>query len=766
MSEWKKTQCNMCEVSCGLEMAVENNKIVSVRPDPDSPRSDNYCCRKGRAAKYYQDNKERLNHPLKRVGDAYVPISWAQANKEIGEKARAIIDEHGPRSFGLIGGTLASSQSAQAMFYGLLGGVGSQFLFNPVGVEFMGSWWSNGRIYGDQVRAQDPDEHITDVLLLWGCNTYVTHNMGSARKVIRHMSESPDKKVIVIDPRLTESARMADMHVAPRVGTDALLMKTMIALILEKGWQDQAFLDKWCRDFDEIKPWFKDVDIKKNLEVCQVPYEQVEAFTRILCTSNWAVHQDLGLFCGRHSTLNSYLVLTLAVITGAMLVPGNNIVAEPYLMSKQSDEYDPKTWRTKDNRFPVTGVYPSGSLANQILNDDDDRLRVMFCSMSNPARSFPNSKKMRKALSSLELFVVDDICMTETTRLADYVMPATSGYEGHDFNFFQENFPHTVCQLKRPIVQPEGERKESTEIWLDIADAMGIMPKLPKKLYNKAEQAVKENDRIPYTLELLKLLAFNKKYMDMAPMIVGKTLGKAMGSVAKSMMFAGLITSPIMGTGKVERAGIKAGNKHPVLKRLPLIKDLCVMDEVFQQVLDKPQGLIIATNDIEDVDGYIREHIRHKDKKFHLYCDEIDGYIKHITPEKERAELDQYPMVLSAGRHTDVGVNTVMKNPATYKYRKPFTAIINPEDAKAMDIKDGETIKLVTKAGEALVEAECTYQASKGYTMIPQHFGLLFGGKVRGVGANEFTSDEDRDALTGNPLIRFTPCRIEKVEAR
>lgn len=764
MSKWKKTQCNMCEVSCGLEMEVENNRIVNVRPDPDSKRSDNYCCRKGRAAKYYQDNKERLNYPLKRVGDEYIRISWEQANEEIAEKAKSIIEKHGPRSFGTIGGTLASSQSAQAMWYGILGAVGSQFLFNPVGVEFMGSWWSNGRIYGDQVRAQDPDEHTTDVLLLWGCNTYVTHNMGSARKIIRKMSESPDKKVIVIDPRLTESARMADIHIAPRVGTDALLMKTMIAIILKENWQDQKFLNKWCRDFEQIKPWFEDVDIEKNLEVCQLPYKQVKKFAHILATSNWAVHQDLGLFCGRHSTLNSYLIITLAVITGAMMVPRNNIVSEPYLLLKESDERDPSTWRTKDGRFPVTGVYPSGSLATQILSEDEDRIRVMFSSMSNPARSFPNSKNMRKALDKLELFVADDICMTETTRLADYILPATSGYEGCDFNFFQENFPHTVCQLKRPVVEPEGERKESTEIWLDVADAMGLIPKLPKKLYEKAKGAVENNDRMPYTVELLKFLALHKNYMEIAPLIIGKTLGKAMGSVATSMMYAVLITSPLMGTGKVERAGIKPNNKHPMMNKLPVLKNYCLMDEVFQQVLDKPEGLIIATNNIEDVDGYIKEHIRHKDKKFHLYCEEIDTYIKNITPEKEREELDKYPFILSAGRHIDVGVNTVMRNPETYKYRKPFTAIINPEDAKAMKVKDGDVVKLITKAGEALVPVECTYQASKGYTMIPQQFGLLFGGKTRGVGANEFTSEEDRDQLTGNPLIRFTPCRIEKVE--
>lgn len=763
MSVWKKTQCNMCEVSCGVEMQVENNKIVSVRPDPDSPRSDNYCCRKGRAAKYYQTNKERLKTPLKRVNGEFVPISWEQANKEIGEKARKIIDKHGPRAFGVLGGALAASHSPLPVFYSILDGTGSQYLFNPVGIEFMGSWWSNGRIYGDQVRAQDPDEHTTDVLVLWGCNTYVTHNMGSARKVIRSKSEDPNKKVVVVDPRLTETARMADIHVALRSGTDALLLRAMIAIIINEGWQDQKFVDKWCKDYEKIKVWFKDFDVFEALDVCQVPYEQAKELSYILATENWGVHQDLGIFCGRHSTLNSYLILILAAITGTLLVPGNNIVKEPYMLSKETNELDDKVWRTKDNSFPVTGVYPAGSLIPEILNDDEERIRVMFSCMNNPARSFPNSKKMKAALESLELFVCDDICMTETTRLAHYILPAKSGYEGCDFTFFQENFPHSVCQLRRPVLEAEGDCKESSEIWLDIADEMGLIPELPKKLYEKAELAVATNDRIPYTIELLKFLGLHKKYMDVAPLIIGKTYGKAIGSISTSLMYAVLITSPLIGTDKVERAGIKVSNKHKVLNKLPKIKDICLMDTVFQKVLDTPEGLIIGTNDVKDVEGYTKEHIRHKDKKLHLYCDEIHHYMQRVTPEKERDELNQYPMVLSSGRHGDWGVNTVMKNPATYKHRNPYTAIINPDDAKELGIKNGEEIRIVTKVGTISIPAEYTYQTAKGYIMIPHQFGLTFKGKTYGEAANNLTHEKDKDELTGNPFIRYVPCRVEAV---
>ncbi|MEO1189735.1 MAG: molybdopterin-dependent oxidoreductase, partial [Pseudomonadota bacterium] len=294
----KRTQCGMCAVSCGLEMEVENNQIVSVRPDPDSPRSQNYCCRKGRAAKYHTTHTERLTHPLKRVGDEFVEISWEQANREIAEKANAIINRHGPRSFTVLGGGLAACHSPVVPLIGIMNGVGSQYQFNPIGIEFMGSWWSNGRIYGDQSRYQEPDEHNTDNLVLWGCNPYVTHQMSSARRVIREMSNDPNKRVITIDPRVTETARMSDIHIALRAGTDSLFLRALIALILERDWQDHAYIDKWCKDFDKAAAWFKGFDIEAALKVCRVPYAQVEAFAKILCTEDWGVHQDLGVFCG------------------------------------------------------------------------------------------------------------------------------------------------------------------------------------------------------------------------------------------------------------------------------------------------------------------------------------------------------------------------------------------------------------------------------------------------------------------------------------
>ena len=195
MSEWKKTLCNLCAMTCGLEMEVEDNRIINVRPDPASPSSDCYCCRKGRSAKYFVENSERILYPQKRVGDHYERISWEQAYAEIAEKANAILKAHGPRSAAIIGGGGGATGAAAATAQPFLKAIGSQYFFNPIGVEFMGIFWSCGRIFGDQFHPLEPDDKNCEVLIFWGSNSYVSHQLPNARPMIREFSRvfSPEE---------------------------------------------------------------------------------------------------------------------------------------------------------------------------------------------------------------------------------------------------------------------------------------------------------------------------------------------------------------------------------------------------------------------------------------------------------------------------------------------------------------------------------------------------------------------------------------------
>ena len=164
--EWKKTTCAFCSVCCGLEMKIDNNHIVDVRPDPDNKRSKDYCCRKGRSSKYYQENPDRLRHPLKRVGDEFVEISWEQAMQEIGAKTNELLKKYGPHSLSVIGGTGANAFGAVMLEANAMLKLGIKNNFNPTGCEFMCYFWNNGHLSGRQARFMEPDEERMETLVL------------------------------------------------------------------------------------------------------------------------------------------------------------------------------------------------------------------------------------------------------------------------------------------------------------------------------------------------------------------------------------------------------------------------------------------------------------------------------------------------------------------------------------------------------------------------------------------------------------------------
>lgn len=181
------------------------------------------------------------------------------------------------------------------------------------------------------------------------------------------------------------------------------------------------------------------------------------------------------------------------------------------------------------------------------------------------------------------------------------------------------------------------------------------------------------------------------------------------------------------------------------------------MDNVFQAVDDHPEGVVIGITDNEKDN---LRHITHKDKKFHLYNDAINEYIRNITPEKEKTELDgerEYPFVISSGRHSDGGVNGVMRNPDTYVYRKPYALAMNPEDAEECGFKEGQEVRVTTKGGTLVAPVEISYQIARGYFFVPHHFGFTFNGNTVGEGVSKLTRAVDIDTITGNPFLRYIP---------
>lgn len=772
--EWKRSACPFCSLNCALEVLVEDDHIVDVRPNPDSNKEPGgYCCRKGRSVKYYQENPERLEHPLKRVGDHFEQISWEQAFREIGEKARAIYDQHGPKAFCMNGFGTPGSALPLVSEKAFMQALGFKYMYNPIGFEFMGLYWSLGRIVGNQNIYTEPDDKHIDTIIYWGSNAYVAnHFVPAHRKFIREMSENEDKHVVVIDPRVSETARMADLHIMPRNGSDALLIRGLIAMIVDRGLEDKAYLSEFCSDWPRAKRWFTNFDYREAFAVAHVPYEEAEKLVELLTTTTWGCHQELGMINGKNNTMNNYLLLTLMAVTGNFLVKGNVPIDGILRNGPDVDERSPDSWRLEETgHFPVMGTYPVGAFAKEVLSKKETRHRAAIMCRTNPARSYPNSPEVEKALDALELLVVVDIAMTETAKHASYVLPGKTGFENQDFSFFPLNYPEVVWMLRHPVIGQIGERKEDVEIILEIAKAMGVVPEMPESIQKAAAKSCRDKDIIPFMMQFMPYLLAHPKYKPSMVLILMDLFSKpeCLGSTSRACARLAAMIDNLPEYGSPQRAGYDSKKGYRALKYVKPAKqlyDMAVMDQVFWAADAEPNGCIAGYSD-PDTKNNARMHIYHRDKKIQLYNDFIDKHIAPFNPadvEKELTLTEEFDLIFSSGNHKDSGMDNSMRNPDTYVYRNPYVLTMNPEDAAERGIKEGEEVRVITQGGTLVAPVELSYMTNRGYCMIPHHFGYDSSRYGRyGSSANDITAYVHLDKLTGDPEVRYIPGRVEKI---
>jgi anaerobic selenocysteine-containing dehydrogenase len=741
--KWHKTGCVLCTQNCGLEILVENDRMVEVKPDKDNPRSLGYACRKGLSVIHHQYPKDRIREPLKRTGETFEPIAWDQAIGEIAQRIKTIVDSNGPRSLAYMGASAQGGNLEGAFGLSILRALGSQYFYNSAGQEFSGIWWLNGRMLGKQYNVAIPDEHAAEMLVGWGWNGMESHQMPRAPKVLKAFSKDPNRLLVVIDPRKSETAAIADIHIPVRPGTDALLLKAMISIIIDHQWENRQYIRDHVQGWEIIRPWFEHFDAKSTLEVCGLTYDQVLELCRLLTTRRWCLHSDLGIYMGRRSTLNSYLMNILGAICGIFCVPGGNVIpgiVNP--MGYHADERDSKVWRTVVTGMPpaAAGSFPPAVMPEEILNDHPDRLRAVLVSACNPLRSYPDTTAYEKAFKNLELLVVNDIVMSETARLAHYVLPCRTFYESWDGTFFPWTFPEVYFQLRRPIVSPPEKCLEASQIFTLLADELGLIPPVPDPLYEAAK-----GERMAFGAKLMQWAASEPGSLPVMPFVLAKTLGQQWDSAAKAALWGKFMNAPQDLRENAARAGFAPGIDQG--------------DKLFQALLDHPEGLWVGKVDPENN----FKAVQTPSGKIEVFIPELERDAKTLNAESEAKDLTlpkELPLILNAGRHTRYNINTLIRGQEWNKGKRACTVSVNPVDAASMGLTDGQPVKVTTEAGCETGELQVSDQIREGTVLIPHGFGLIYGNEVYGINVNRLTKTTHRDPL-GTPLHRFVPCRVE-----
>jgi anaerobic selenocysteine-containing dehydrogenase len=693
----------------------------------------------------YQAHEERLTHPLKRQGAQFVKISWDKAIAEIAERLKEILDQYGPRALAYMGGGGQGCHLEAGFGRTLLTALGSQYHYSPLAQELTGLFWVNGRAYGRQNLHLGPDLDRAKNFLVIGWNGYVSNaGVNRARRRIDEFAKDPSKKLIVVDPLLSETAKRANKHLKIRMGTAALFLKSLIAVILQQGWEDKHFIETHCRSFEKIAGWFTKFDVSSALEVCALPYDDLKETARIYASEPTAMRTDLGLLMDRQSTMNSYLEMILMAICGRIGTPGGNVFAGHLMpMGSHSDERDPTTWRTAEANIPaIMGYFPPNVIPEEILSQKEERLRAMIVSGSNPLRSYADTLAYERAFKALDLLVTIEISMTETARMSHYVLPAKSAFEKWDATFFNLTFPEVYFQSRHPHCESRGETLEEGDIYTRLAEVLGLLPEIPPSLFELAHE-----DRKAYAAELMKFMGQDKNAARLLPFVAAKTLGQALKSAHLAAVWGLLMMYPQHAADDVARAGYEV---------TPLLGD-----QIFQSLLEHPEGILIGKLD----PGNNLAKVRTPDRKINLYIEEMKEWVREIEAEREKAALENkdYPFVLVAGRHFPYTANSIMRNPAWNHHKTVCTLLMNQEDAQTLAIEDGGEVWVATEASKVKIPVEISEIATKGTVVMPHGFGLEYGGQVYGINVNQLTKNTHRDRIAATPLHRYVPCRIEAV---
>jgi anaerobic selenocysteine-containing dehydrogenase len=758
---WRKTACILCSLNCGLEVQTggeDGRQILKIRGDDDHPVSKGYVCEKSQRMNYYQNGADRLSSPMRRRPDgSYEAISWETAIAEIAAGFQAIKAKYGGESILYYGGGGQGNHLGGAYADCLLKALGNKYRSNALAQEKTGEFWVAGKMLGT---GSHGDFERAEVSVFLGKNPWQSHGFARTRVLLREIEKNPGRKMIVLDPRNSETARMADYHLAVRPGTDAWCVAAMAGVIVQEGLVKRDWVATHTSGFEEFEPALQAIPVARYAQVCGVEESLIRAAARcIAAAESVSVFEDLGVQMNVHSTLVSYLQRLLWLLTGNYGRPGTANAFVPFLSLSRASKGDSGTAASRpvkrvERRSPVTnskiiiGLIPCNVIPEEILTDHPRRFRAMLVQSGNPVHSLADSQRMRAAFRTLELSVVVDVAMTETARQADYVLPASSQFEKAEATFFNLEFPRNCFQVRRPLLTPLPGTLSEAEIYARLLEAMG---ELGERDYRPLRLALKLG-RHAFTATFLATVALKPKLKAYAPVLVYRTLGQ--------MLPAGMEQAAVLWVLSLLYA---RGNRAAAARAGFTGSPLLAGNRLFEAILSSPSGVEFARS----THAESWQAIGHPGHRINLHIPELLPELANLAMAGPPQD-PEYPFILAAGERRSDSSNTTVRDTGWRRKGRYGTLRMNPQDAAALGFADGTQVRLSTRRGSVEVPVEISDMMPPGSLSLPNGQGLDYveaDGKVlrMGVAPNELTDCTRRDFLAGTPWHKFVPARVEAV---
>jgi anaerobic selenocysteine-containing dehydrogenase len=733
--------CPLCEATCGLTLTIEGTRVTHARGDRDDVFSKGFICPKGASFGAVDSDPDRLRTPLVRRDGELCEATWEEAFDAVAAGIRPVVERHGPHSVGVVLGNPNVHTMAGALYPPvLLAGLGTRSVFTASTVDQMPKHVSSGLLFGDANAIPVPDLDRTDHLLLIGANPLESN--GS----LCTAADFPGKlkalkarggRLVVIDPRRTRTAKLADRHIAIRPGTDALLLAAMARVLFDEDLVDPT---AHTQGIEELSDALREFTPEAVAEACDVEAGSIRALARELAAApTAAVYGRIGSCTVPHGTLASWLVDVLNILTGNLDRPGGALFPQA-ATDKTPRPAGPGRgfalgrWHSRVSRHPeAKGELPLAALAEEIdtATEEGEPVRALIAVAANPVLSAPDGDRLDKALDSLDFMVSVDPYLNETSRHADVVLPPPPPSQSphHDFAFNTLAVRNQV-RYTRPAVPLEPGRMAETEILARLILAVTGM--------HGADPAAVDQ------------------------MVIDQTLGKAVEEPH----------SPVHGGDPRELAARLTGDTGPE-RRLDMMLRLGPYGDGFgarpdglglEKLLAHPHGI-----DLGPLRPRLPQPLKTRSGRVEL----LPGPIADDLP-RLRAALAERPegLVLVGRRHLRSNNSWMHNVPALTGGSNRCTLHIHPEDAERLGVEDGAAVRVQGAGGEVTAPAEVTDAVRRGVVSLPHGWGhnrpgtrLSHASTDPGVNVNQLLDGRLLDPLSGNAVLNAVPVEVAPAPA-
>lgn len=739
--------CPLCEAMCGLRVTLADGRVAGIRGNPDDAWSAGHICPKGATLGQVHEDPDRLRAPLVRTANGtFREVGWPEAYEEVERLLRPVLDTDGPRAMTVYVGNPVAHNLGLAAYIGALvgmaGAAGMQAYYSPGTVD---QWPLNvvsTLVFGGMWNAPIPDLDRTDHLVILGANPAVSQgSMLSAPDVMGRLAAIGRRggRVVVIDPRRTETAARASEWVAIRPGTDALLLFALLRTLAEQGWISRpTHLEGKVLGLDEAVALAEPFTPERVSEATGIDAAIIRRLAAELAAADRPVpYSRIGACTQEFGTLATWLVFVLNVALGSVDRPGGALFPQPAVWSpmfmKPPDQtaasWEFGRYRSRVRGAPeVLGQYPIGCLAEEIDTPGDGRIRALISVAGNPVVSAPGSRRLDEALPKLDAMICIDNWLNETTRHAHVILPGLSPLERpHADDLYWIYALGSCAKWSEPLFDPSADRPGEWELLLRLAGAALGTP-VP-------EVDVAAMDDL-YVQGLIATMCATA-----ATPLSGRDAGAAFAALSGH------------GPQRLVDLGIRLGPWGDDLGDRP---GGLTLDEVRRH----PDGLWLG--DLEE--GRLSDAVTTPSGCIELIHPHIVDDIPRLAARLDRVS-DQ--MVLTSRRQLRSNNSWLHNVPALMRGRDRCTLLVHPDDARRLGLVNAELARVETDAGTIDVLVQVSDEMMPGVVSLPHGWGhgrpgtrLGVANAHPGVNSNVLNPTDVIDVPSNTHAVNGVPCRI------